>query len=74
DLAERLVEWACSECGAGYEDAIVRLRGKDLERLDINDKLRLVQFIHVSLRLHEPILPQDWKELVAQRFWERWLE
>jgi Cft2 family RNA processing exonuclease len=74
DLPGRVVEWSCSECGAGYEEMITRLRGKDLDRLDTNEKLRLLQFIHVSLRLHEPVLPTDWKELVAQRFWERWLE
>jgi Cft2 family RNA processing exonuclease len=74
DLPERQIEWACSECEAGYEEIIMRLRGKDLERMDKNELLRLLQFIHVSLRLHEPVLPNDWKELVAQRFWERWWE
>jgi hypothetical protein len=74
DLPERLIKWACSECEAGYEEIIMRLRGKDLERMESNELLRLVQFINVSLRLHEPVLPDNWKELVAQRFWERWLE
>jgi hypothetical protein len=23
--------------------------------------------------LHEPVLPDDWKNLIAQRFWERFL-
>ncbi len=74
DLPARRVEWACSECGARYEQMIMRLRDKDLNKLDANETLRLVQFVRVSLRLHEPVLPDDWKELVAQRFWERWLE
>lgn len=74
DLSTRQVEWTCAECGAGYAEMIMRLRDKDLHKLDANEQLRLLQFIRVSLRLHEPVLPDNWGELVAQRFWERWLE
>lgn len=74
DLGSRQVEWVCPECGAHYEEMIMRLRDKDLQKLDMNEKLRLLQFIHISLRLHEPVLPDNWKELVAQRYWERWME
>ena len=74
DLPARQVEWACTECGAGYAEMIMRLRDKDLSKLDANEQLRLLQFVRVSLQLHEPVLPDNWGELVAQRFWERWLE
>ncbi len=73
DLDARRVSWKCSECGAAYDQMIMRLRNKDIERMEENEKLRLLQFIHVSLRLHEPVLPDNWKDLVTQRFWERWL-
>jgi Cft2 family RNA processing exonuclease/predicted RNA-binding Zn-ribbon protein involved in translation (DUF1610 family) len=73
DLGARQVSWKCPECGAAYDQMIMRLRNKDIERMEPNEKLRLLQFIHVSLRLHEPILPDNWKDLIAQRFWERWL-
>jgi hypothetical protein len=52
---------------------IMRLKKKDLGRMEDNEKLRLLQFIQVALLLHEPVLPDDWKNLIAQRFWERFL-
>jgi Cft2 family RNA processing exonuclease len=73
DLEARRVSWKCPECGAAYDQMIMRVRNKDIERMEANEKLRLLQFIHVSLRLHEPVLPDNWKDLVSQRFWERWL-
>jgi Cft2 family RNA processing exonuclease len=73
DLDARRVSWKCPECGAAYDQMIMRLRNKDIERMEENEKLRLLQFVHVSLRLHEPVLPDNWKDLVSQRFWERWL-
>ncbi len=73
NLAVRQVEWECTECGAQYAELMLRLRDKDLHKMALNDKLRLLQFIRVSVNLHEPVLPENWQELVGQSFWERWL-
>ncbi len=73
DLPRRRIAWRCSDCGRNYETMIMRLKKKDLERMEDNEKLRLLQFIQVALLLHEPVLPDDWKNMIAQRFWERFL-
>ena len=73
DLARRRIEWRCSDCERSYETNIMRLKKKDLERMEENEKLRLLQFLRVAILLHEPVLPDNWKEMVAQRFWERFL-
>ncbi len=73
DLARRRIEWRCSDCERNYETMIMRLKKKDLERMEDNEKLRLLQFLRVTILLHEPVLPDNWKEMVAQRFWERFL-
>jgi ribosomal protein S10 len=74
DLPMHQVEWSCPECETRYKQTIKHLQDEDLKQLDYNEKLRLLNFIEVSLKLCEPVLPPNWKESITQQFWKHWAE
>ncbi|HSH01939.1 MAG TPA: MBL fold metallo-hydrolase [Anaerolineae bacterium] len=75
DLSRRQLLWHCSECEHTYEEMITNVKAKDIKRMNDNEQVLLLDFIQVSVWLHEPVLDKNWRDLVAQpELWRGWLE
>ncbi len=74
NLEQRVIRWECVDCGHSYNEMLLNLKKKELEKLDDDGYMRLLQFAAVCIHIHELVLPADWTERVEQHDWERYWE
>ncbi len=66
DLSRRLLTWNCYHCERSYSANLMNLKQKDISRLSEAEQEILTDLIFVSIRLQEPILTKNWRELIEK--------
>ncbi len=75
DLARRSLDWVCAECGRNFQEMLMNVKQKDITKMPEEDQHTLIDLIYVLVRLHEPTLPKEWRELLAKPDeWSHWLD